>query len=71
MTAFESVPMNADEKEAFLSVIAGHTHEQLWRLMLSTGIRFGEAAALRWSDVDFEGGLLHIEHTLTRLGMGE
>ena len=39
--------------------------------MLSTGIRFGEAAALRSSDVDFEGGLLHIEHTLTRLGMGE
>lgn len=30
------------------------------RLLLLTGLRMGEALALRWSDVDLAGGVLHI-----------
>lgn len=32
----------------------------LVELLALTGLRFGEATALRWSDVDFEGGWIHV-----------
>lgn len=34
-----------------------------WVLFM-TGLRIGEAAALQWSDIDFETGLLSITKTL-------
>lgn len=39
-------------------------------LCLETGIRLGEVCALRWSDVDFTSGLLHIRHTAYRINYG-
>lgn len=39
-------------------------------LCLETGIRLGEVCALRWSDVDFTGGLLHIRRTAYRINYG-
>lgn len=39
-------------------------------LCLETGIRLGEACALRWSDVDFTSGLLHIQRTAYRINYG-
>lgn len=39
-------------------------------LCLETGIRLGEACALRWSDVDFTSGLLHIRRTAYRINYG-
>ena len=38
-----------------------------WSVALSLGLRPGEALGLRWSDVDLDGGHLHIRHTLSRL----
>ena len=32
-----------------------------WLLMLCCGLRRGEMLALRWSDIDFSGGILHIQ----------
>ena len=32
--------------------------------MLATGMRFREAAALRWADVDLDARLVHVRHTL-------
>jgi integrase len=46
--------------------IAGHRHEWLWRFMLETGIRIGEAAALRWDHVEFEGRRIHIRASYRR-----
>jgi integrase len=37
----------------------------LWVLMLGTGLRRGEALALRWDDVDFGAGTLHVRRTMT------
>lgn len=36
-------------------------------LALYTGMRIGEICALRWSDVDLQGGVLHIHQTLQRI----
>jgi integrase len=36
-------------------------------LALYTGMRIGEICALRWEDVDFENGLIHVRHTLQRI----
>lgn len=34
-----------------------------YKALIYTGCRVGELIALRWSDVDFFNGVLHIEHT--------
>lgn len=39
-------------------------------LCLDTGIRLGEVCALRWSDIDFHSGLLHIRRTAYRINYG-
>lgn len=39
----------------FLSAVAGHRLFPLWRTAAFTGMRRGELAGLRWSDVDLEG----------------
>ncbi|MBO5306066.1 MAG: site-specific integrase [Clostridia bacterium] len=36
-------------------------------LALYTGLRIGELCALRWSDIDLNNGILHINYTLQRL----
>jgi integrase len=46
--------------------IVGHQHEQLWRVLLLTGLRVGEAAALRWSDVDLDKGRLTVRRSYRR-----
>jgi integrase len=42
--------------------IAGRRNRALVAVLLLGGVRRSEAAALRWSDVDFENGVLHIRH---------
>lgn len=41
------------------------------RLALYTGLRRGELAALRWSDVDLERGTLSVSRTIVRVGQTE
>lgn len=36
-------------------------------LALHTGMRIGEIAALKWSDIDFEASLIHVSHTYQRI----
>ena len=35
--------------------------------MLATGVRIGEALAVAWDDVDLDGRLVVIEHTIIRV----
>ena len=37
------------------------------RLVLFTGLRLGELLGLRWEDIDFRAGILHVRRTLNRL----
>ena len=39
----------------------------LWCLMLTTGLRPGEALGLKWSDLDLSTGVLTVQRSLTRL----
>jgi len=38
-------------------------------IALYTGMRVGEICALRWEDVDLDGGVIHVNHTLQRLSL--
>lgn len=40
----------------------------LMRLLVATGLRRGEALALRWQDVDLTNGVLRVRGTLSRIG---
>lgn len=39
-----------------------------WQLAMFCGLRRGELAGLRWSDVDLQGGVLHIRNQRQRVG---
>ena len=38
-------------------------------IALYTGMRVGEICALRWEDIDFDVGVIHVNHTLQRLSL--
>ncbi|WP_425311175.1 tyrosine-type recombinase/integrase [Lactococcus garvieae] len=40
----------------------------LYKLLLDTGLRIGEALALNWSDIDYDNQIIHVDKTVDRLG---
>ena len=56
------------EKDLILAKASGHRGGLMATLMLFTGMRKGEACALRWEDVDFDAGVIHITQALSFLG---
>ena len=36
-------------------------------LALQGGLRIGEVCALKWTDIDFDAGLIHVRHTVSRV----
>jgi integrase len=46
--------------------IRGHHHESLWLVLLLTGMRIGEAAALTWDDVDLPHARLIVRKSYRR-----
>lgn len=53
----------AKEASHFLIHVAEERLFAMWRLFLTTGMRRGEIAALRWSDVDLEHARLSVRQT--------
>ncbi len=60
----------AKQMRAFLTACEGDRSEPLWRLALAIGARRGELAGLRWSDIDLDAGIVHIERSIDE-GEGE
>jgi len=58
-------PLTPEQATAFLAAARGHEYEHLYALLLTTGLRLGEALALRWkTDVDEQARALSVRHTL-------
>jgi integrase len=54
----------AEEARHFLAATADQRLGALWALMVSTGLRRGEALGLRWADVDLDTGRLSVVQTV-------
>lgn len=52
----------------FLTETSGHLHHDLWVLAAKTGMRRGELAGLRWSDVDVHAGTVSIRRAVVLVG---
>ena len=57
-------PLQAEEASAFLCAAAGSRLYPLYMLALTSGMRQGELLALRWKDLDMEGGYVDVQHSL-------
>lgn len=55
------------EAAAIRKSVSGDPWEPLWLLLLGCGLRIGEALALRWCDVDLDGGALVVNRTVSDL----
>ncbi|MGN4125962.1 site-specific integrase [Lysinibacillus sphaericus] len=63
--------LNNEEINSLLNYVKkqeGFTHFILILLLVSTGIRKGEAAGLQWGDIDFSNNILTIQRTRDYLG---
>jgi integrase len=54
---------DADQLGRFLCHVAGDRLGPLWRFLVATGVRRGEALGLRWSDVDLDGRSVTIQRS--------
>ena len=57
--------LTIEEQSQFIQEAKSEYYYELIAFLLSTGMRFGEAAALTWKDVDFRNNTIHITKTLT------
>ncbi len=64
----EGRTLSPDQARQFLETLKGHRNEALYALMLSTGLRRGEALGLLWKDFDEENGVLRVTRQLKREG---
>lgn len=60
-------PLDAPDTKALLKAAHGHRLYALWLLLVSTGLRRGEALGLTWSDIDLAAGQLRVRRNLQRI----
>jgi integrase len=58
----------AKQTALFLAQVHGHRLYALFHLVALRGLRRGEAAGLRWSDLDLDAGTLTVTGQLQQLG---
>src|SRR6266568_5520779 len=58
--------LSEQEVRHFLTVTRGMRDHGLWVLLVTTGLRLGEALALRWSDIDLKEGRAAIRRAVQR-----
>jgi integrase len=64
VTRPELATWTADDVRTFLAAVADDRLAALYRVMVTTGLRRGEALALHWSAVDLDAGRLVIDRSL-------
>ena len=68
-------PLTAEETNLLLKTVMNDAtkpyplsnHYPLCLLLVRTGLRIGEALALRWGDIDFNGRFIHVQRGLSRM----
>ena len=60
-------PWSTEEASRFLAASADHRLHALFAVGVALGLRKGELLALRWDNVDLEGGVLHVRQNVQRL----
>jgi integrase len=63
----EIEPLTPSQARTLLEAAKGDRLEALYSVALALGLRQGEALGLRWEDVDFESGLIHVRFGLQRI----
>lgn len=53
------------EQKNFMKEMADDYYYEFVAFLLCTGMRFGEAAALTWSDIDYKQNVIHVTKTAT------
>ena len=61
-------PWQPDQLGTFLDFTAAHRYGPLYEFLAFTGLRRGEACALRWADVDLPGRTLTVRSSLVQVG---
>ena len=61
--------MSKDEAARFLKAARSDRYYPLWVLLLTGGLRPGEAFGLKWGDMDVAAGRVHVRRALTRRGL--
>lgn len=56
--------LTQEEQTAFFDCSKGTFYDNLFVTAVSTGMRIGELAALRWSDIDWDQKIIHVTRTL-------
>ena len=64
----EISPLTDAQIKEFVSLCAGEDYGRIYKLILFTGLREGEALGLTWDCVDFKAGTLKIKQQLQRQG---
>lgn len=59
-------PLSLAEVQRLMAAAETEPNGARWAVALALGLRQGEALGLRWSDVDFERGLLHVSGSRPR-----
>ncbi|MGW3095885.1 tyrosine-type recombinase/integrase [Streptomyces sp. NPDC001102] len=67
VTTKEVRPLDAGEVRLLLKTARSHRLYALWLLLVSTGLRRGEALALTWADVDLANGQLRVRRNVQRI----
>lgn len=60
----EVTVLTQEDQIAFFDCCKGTFYDNFFNVAVTTGMRIGELAALRWEDVDLENRLIHVKRTL-------
>ena len=67
--------LSVEEQALLLRFLQENTENQKWypitAVLLGTGMRVSEATGLRWCDIDFEEGMIDVNHTLVYYSKGK
>lgn len=58
--------MSIDQQKLFTEWCKQNPMRNKFLFVLQTGLRAGELAALKWSDIDFENGIIHVSRNMVR-----